>query len=260
MVEEIKKYFRGGNIKYSIYIKKLNTGEIFKINEEERILSASTIKLLIMAEAYNQAKQFKISLGDRIVIEESYRISDSILNLLDKSNTYTIRDLIILMIIQSDNTATNVLIDILGMDNINSFIRSLGLENTKLRRKMLDIDARKLGLENTTSAFDMGKFLELLYGGDIVDFESSMEMIEIMKRQLDNSMMRVHIPDEIDIAHKTGQLENLQHDVGIVFGENTDYVAVFMTWEAENNNYARFCIAEASGEVHRAICSRDNLI
>ena len=102
------------------------------------------------------------------------------------------------MIILSDNTATNILIDICGMDNINFTLKKLGLKDTKLRRKMMDLKSKNMGLDNYTSPYDMVKLLEVLNKNE--------EIISIMKKQLCNNKISHFIEKKIDFAHKTGDL------------------------------------------------------
>lgn len=250
MLNKIKDYFKDSELEYSVYIKNLKTRESLAINENKRVLSASIIKLFIMGEAFNQNEKGVIDFESRVKIKSQSRIPYSIITMLNPDNSYTIRDLVTLMIVQSDNTATNMLIEMLGMDKIMDFIEELKLKDTLLNRRMLDYDARKKGLENITTAYETGTFLEKLYKGEIVSSKASNEMLEIMKLQLDNTMMRFFIPEEFEIAHKTGELEGVQHDAGIVYGGNVDYIAVFMTWNSKSNSCARYSIARAAEEVH----------
>ena len=124
------------------------------------------------------------------------------------------------MIILSDNYATNILIDKLGIDNINKTIKEIGLKNTVLNRKMFDSDKAALGLENYISAGDIAYLLEKMYNKELIDEKSSEEMINILKNQRLNSKVPFFlqsIKPKVNIAHKTGEDTNITHDVGIVF-------------------------------------------
>jgi beta-lactamase class A len=250
MITEFETWIDKTKISYSLMIIDLKTGEKHGVSENKTVSSASTIKLLIMAEAFNQAENNIISLEQRILVKASDKVESSILTLLDIKNTYSLLDMIILMIIQSDNTATNILIDILGMDSINKFISSLGLENTRLQRKMMDFDAKERGLDNITCASDMAVFMERLYKGEIVNYKSSMLMMDIMKNQLDRTSLYLEIPDDTIIAHKSGQLDGIEHEVGIFYTKGRDFVFSMLTWEAESNNYARTSIGQLAREAY----------
>jgi beta-lactamase class A len=237
-------------MKVSFVIKNLNTGEYASYNENQTVPAASLIKIHIMAGIMRRIQEGKLSLKQRISVREEDKVPFSILTMLETGNSYSLNDLLTLMIVQSDNTAANILIDLAGMDQINKLISGLKLKNTVLRRKMMDFAARKAGRENLTTASDMARLMELLYRGAILEREYSAYMIEIMKQQLDTGMMRLLIPDETVIAHKTGELDGLDHEAGIVFGENGDYIFVVMIWDAVTNNEARQAIGRISKVVY----------
>jgi beta-lactamase class A len=230
----------------ALVVKNLLTGECASYNPRKRMPSASLIKLPIMAEIIRQVKTGKLRLQQRVAVKAEDKVAYSILTLLETDNNYSLQDLLTLMIIQSDNTATNILIDMAGMAEINRLCNDMALPDTILQRKMMDWNARQAGRENYTSALDMATFLDSLYRGEILDKASCMYMIEIMKKQLDNSMMRLYIPDETVIAHKTGELDGLAHEAGIVYHEKGDYLFVVLTWNAFTNNEARQAIGKIS--------------
>lgn len=227
-------------------IKNLKTGEKFVYNENELVPSASLIKIPIMMETLQQVEKKKLSLNQRIVVQDDVKVPYSILNLLESGNSYSLKDVMTLMIVQSDNTAANILIDLVGMDNVNNYIRSLGLKNTVLQRKMMDESARKEGRENKTTALDMANLLEIIYKGSKENNSYSVIMKNILMNQLDNSMMRMNIPDDTTIAHKTGDLDGISHDVAIVYLKNVDYIFCNLNWDAVSNNFARNSIGKLS--------------
>lgn len=250
MLKELDFNIDSSKIKYSLTVKNLKTQEVFNINENKKVSSASTIKILIMAEIMNQVEKGVLSLKQRIKVRAEDRIEYSILSMLDDENTYSLRDVVTLMIVQSDNTATNILIDIAGMDNINTFINQIGLNNTILQRRMLDFTAKQAGRDNLTSAGDMAIFLELLYNGKIVNNYYSTLMLDILRLQLDRTMMYMNIPDNVVIAHKSGELDFLDHEVGIIYAEKGDFIFSMLTWEAESNNFARKTVGNVSKIVY----------
>lgn len=227
-------------------IKNLVTGEKFAYNENVKVPSASLIKIPIMMEALSQVEEGKLSLNQRIVVQDDVKVPFSILTLLESGNSYSLKDILTLMIIQSDNTAANIIIDIVGMDNVNNYIKSLGLKNTVLQRKMMDVNARKAGRENYTNAEEMAELLEIIYKGDKHNYQHSTIMKNILVNQLDNSMMKLHIPDDTIIAHKTGDLDGISHDAGIVYTKNVDYIFCSLNWHAVSNNFARESIGKCS--------------
>ncbi|MDF2674226.1 MAG: putative beta-lactamase [Clostridiales bacterium] len=234
----------------SFVIKNLSSGELLSYGENEVISSASLIKIPIMGEVLRQVSEGSLSLEQRIIVNWEDKVPFSILTELSTGNSYTLKDLITLMIIQSDNTATNILIDLVGMDSINNFICNNGLSSTVLGRKMMDFNARKEGRDNYTTAMDMANILEKIYNKELVNKDSSILMMDILKKQLDNSMIRLFIPEETVIAHKTGGLDGIEHDTGIVLSEECDYIISVLTWNADLTYISKATIGEISRIVY----------
>jgi beta-lactamase class A len=231
-------------------VENLKTGEHAFFNQTQKVPSASLIKLPVMAEVIRQVKLGGLDLHQRITVKAEDKVDFSILTMLETGNTYSLQDILTLMIVQSDNTAANILIDLAGMDHINQTCNAMGLSATILQRKMMDQKAREAGRENYTSASDMARFLKLLYQGEVADKALSMLMMEIMKQQLDSSMLRLYIPDETVIAHKTGDLEGIAHDAAVIFHKKSDYILTVLTWNAVSNNEARQTIGQISKVVY----------
>lgn len=246
LYEEILAAIDLKKLNCAFVIENLKTGEKITYNENIVVPSASLIKIPIMMEILNQVKEGKLSLKQRITVEDNVKVPFSILNLLESGNSYTLKDVITLMIIQSDNTAANILMDLAGMDNVNNYVKNLGIKNTVLQRKMMDSEARKEGRENKTTAAEMAKFFEIIYKGEKAKESYSVSMKNILTAQLDNSVMRLNIPDDTLIAHKTGDLDGISHDAGIVYLPNVDYIFCGLTWDAVTNNFARETIGKIS--------------
>lgn len=207
----------------SFYYKNLTTNNTIGYNEEKIMLAASVIKLTVLVEAFKQIKEGKIKKEEFFITCEKDKVpSCGALNYMREDLKVTLEDLYVLMIILSDNYATNMLIDKLGIDNINKTIKEIGLKNTVLNRKMFDNEKAALGLQNYISASDVGYLLEKMYNKELMDEKSSEEMISILKNQRLNGKMPFFLHSlkpKIDIAHKTGEDTNITHDVGIVFAK-----------------------------------------
>lgn len=241
-----------GNI--AVVIKNLNTDSSIIINEEEIFPSASTIKLLIISALMKEINNGLIGIEDEITLLNKYKCGgDGILKELNEGNSFTIREIATLMIILSDNTATNILIDLLGMDKINAMAKELNLKNTQLRRKMMDSEAVKMGKENITTAKDMCHILELIYKGKVVSEECSGTILDILKRQQVGGRINLYLPEDIVIAHKTGDLDKLEHDVGIIYHPYSDYIICVLTKNVETNKEGREIIGKISLEVYNNI-------
>ena len=204
-----------------VYIKNLATGEVWARGEAEPIEAASVIKLPVMVEAFRAARDGELSLEERHALRDEERLpSCGTLKAMHEGIEMTLRDLVHLMIIVSDNAATNILIRRLGMEKINRTIEALGLTATRVNRVLFDSEASARGVINTVGARDMGRILEGLWRGEIVSKEASREMLDILLDQQLNGKLPFFLEDEgIDVAHKTGEDENLTHDVGILFAE-----------------------------------------
>ena len=212
--------FRG---EVGFYYKNLQTNEIIEYNEEKSMLAASLIKLTVLVEVFNQIDKGILKKDDEFITNDNDKVpSCGALNYMHSGLKITIKDLYTLMIILSDNYATNILIDILGIENINKTIKDINLKKTILNRKMFDEEKSSKGIENYTSAKDMGILLEKMYSGELINRNYSKEMIDVLKNQRLNGKIPFFLHSEkakIEIAHKTGEDNNITHDVGIVFAK-----------------------------------------
>jgi len=248
---KIKEFLKSINGNVSVVIKNLNNDELIKINQECVFPSASTIKLVIMSELLRQVKENKLNLDQTIILSDKMKTSgDGILKELNTGHEFTLQEILLLMIIISDNMATNILIDIVGMDNVNRMARKLGLKKTKLQRKMMDSVAAKSGRENYTSAYDMFRILELIYKGENIDKYHSNIMLDILKRQQAGGRLNLYLPEGILMANKTGSLDKLEHDVGIIYLPNCVYIICVLTNEINSNKDGREIIGNISKMVY----------
>ncbi|MDF2839282.1 MAG: hypothetical protein K0Q99_53 [Clostridia bacterium] len=231
---------------FSIILKDLKSGRVlFEKNADRQVPSASTIKIPIMIEAYRCFLAGSLDLNDRISIGNEKKVEFSLITAMNTDH-YTIRDLILLMMTISDNTATNILIEILGMENINKMSRSLGLEGTILQRKMMDFEAAKQGRQNLTVPREMLMVMEKLYKSKILTKAACTEMLKIMSTVVCRDFMIRDLPEYIKCAHKPGELEGVNHDVGIVFASATDYVLGIFATRLKDNISGRNDIAQLS--------------
>lgn len=204
-----------------VYYKDLTTGNLFEYNENQAFLAASVIKLPILTAVLSEINGGRLKKDEVLKLSTSDKVpSCGALAYMHSGLEVTIKDLCNLMIILSDNTATNMLIGTLGIQNINNIIEELGLKTTKLNRLLFDSEQQKLGKENYFSPAEIGLLLEQVYKRSLISEEASNEMEEILKLQQINSKIPFLIPENIEIAHKTGEDTGITHDVGIVFSKN----------------------------------------
>ena len=203
-----------------VFGKDLQTGEVWGYQADVPVIAASVIKLPILIEAFRQERDGLLSMDEEFRIRPEQKMpSCGALTYLHDGLAVTLRDLCVLMIIVSDNTAANLLIDRLGMDRINRTVRALGLTQTALRRKLFDTDASARGLENTITAAEMAILLEKMYHGACVSAAADAEMLGILADQRLNGKMPFFLHGT-KIAHKTGEDDGISHDVGIVYADH----------------------------------------
>ncbi|MGE5630568.1 MAG: serine hydrolase [Caulobacteraceae bacterium] len=223
-----------------IYYKNLSTGNTISLNENKGIISASVIKLPILVEAFHQMEKGAISKNDMVALCESDKMPFcGALSYMHNGLEVTVEDLCNLMIILSDNTATNMLIKLLGFDNINGYMRELGLKNSVLGRLLFDEEADKKGFRNIVSAEDIGMLYELMWEGKLVSPEASRQMLAILKQQQINHKIPTRLDEGGAVAHKTGEDTGITHDTGIVYAKEPFILCILSeeTNVAETNDF-----------------------
>lgn len=216
-------------------IKDLSTGDTFFRLPDTAFPQASSIKLAVLLELMRQDQEGKLALDEKhTVLRSEMTVGDpeAILNKLgDGTVTMTLRDLAVFMIVLSDNSATNILIDRLGMDNINAGLARLGLKQTKLRRKMIDLEAARQGHENVSTPREMGTLLETVRAGRALDPAHTQEFLRILglPKAPSESIFRHTLPGNVPIADKPGRLDAVRCDSGIIEVTGRPFILCVMT-------------------------------
>lgn len=210
-----------------IYAKNLDTGKEYALRADEQTRTASTIKLAIMAEAFRQVAQGKLNWNDELVItKEKKQGGTGVLSEFSDGTKIDLKTAVNLMIVVSDNTATNLVLDKVGTDNVNDFMDSLGLTDIKSMRKIggggdsrawLSDPRNKLFGLGRASPRQMVRLIEMMENGQLVSKEASAEMIAIMRRQQYKDGIGRGEPDTIPVASKSGALDRFRADVGILY-------------------------------------------
>ena len=191
--------------------------------------SASMIKVFLLATAMERVQQGTLSLDQTLTLHSSDKVGGAGVIAGYASGTELPLDTVLrFMITESDNTATNMVIDLLGMDAINEYIQRNGYHDTILQRKMMDFDAVAAGRENYTSAADLGHFFVKLYNHSCVTPELDDVMLGYLEGQTDTECFPAALPG-VTIAHKTGELGGLYDDGGIIYQEGKPFIMVGMT-------------------------------
>ena len=189
--------------KWSLYFKRLDTDQSIGISDDEKMVAASLIKLFVAGEFYTLAEQGELD------IEKYHNAPD-------------------LMISISDNGAANSLINACTMEKINEFAKEKGYEETELNRRMLEWN----GTENYTSARDCGRMLEEVLKGEYVSGEASERILEDLRNQKRTSKIPAGVPDGIETANKTGELDNVDNDAAIIWSPSCTYILCIMSSDA----------------------------
>ena len=226
--------------KISFWVEDTVTGEVSCANPDTEHIAASVIKLSVMLAAFKCFADGTLSPDETYTLREADKLPPcGVLTFLHEGLTVTMRDLVTLMIIVSDNTATNLLIDRIGIGKIGEIARSYGLNSLILRRKLFDEEASRKGIQNTVTARSVADFFRKLHRGELVSRESSKEMTDILLAQQLNGKLPFYPGEELPIAHKTGEDDGITHDAGIIYGEHP-VISVFLGSETDTAAYNRY--------------------
>ncbi len=238
--------------KVSVFAKNLDTGQTYTYNGDERVPTASTIKVAVMIEAFARVSEGRAKWTDQLVLTKAARYGGSgVLPELSDGLRLTLRDCVNLMMVVSDNTATNMVLDYLTTDSVNARMNSLGYKATRLMRRIggggesregKDPENKRFGLGATTP-HEMVQILERLDRGNIVSSAASKEMIELMKReQVRYAIARTVL--DVPMASKYGALDRLRSCVALVYSKRGK-IAIAITvndmpevnWSVDNPGY-----------------------
>lgn len=210
------------NVRVSLSTKSLTDGNItFSHRADERVPSASVIKLAIMLEAMERVKAGTLTLESIHALVKSEKVGGSgVLQNYPDQSQMSYRELLRLMMVESDNTATNIFINLLGRDAINQRMRTIGLTKSQLNRIMMDTLAVKQGRENYVTAQEMSTLLEKIYRNQVATPELCQEMINILEQNKGELTIPRLLPKDVVIAHKTGTLAYVRGDAGIVYAKS----------------------------------------
>ncbi|MEN6607305.1 MAG: serine hydrolase [Bryobacteraceae bacterium] len=244
--------------KVSLFAKNLDTGESYSIRGDERVKTASTIKLPIMTAVFAAAAEGRVKLDGEVALDKVNKVSGSgVLTEMTDGTRLRLIDLVHLMIVVSDNTATNTVLDQVPGDYVNEYMEKLGLKDTRSLRKVLgsgsDVprgvskagqveDNKRFGIGVSTPR-EMVTLIEKIERGEVVSQEASKEMIEILKRQQYKDGIGRTLW-ALPVASKSGSLDHLRADVGIVYSPQ-GRIAIAITcddipnidWSPDNPGY-----------------------
>ena len=246
-MKEIKRYLESRIGTYSFFFEDLESGFSYGYNENVQMTSAGCMKLPIAVSVIKYVENGFVSFLDRIKIEEADKVyGTGILHEFD-NREYTVFELLVAMLIQSDNTAANKLIDIVGIDTINRDIEALGLKNTKLNRKTSDERATSNGVENITSALDLSKIWKHLYNVTFLNKKNSTMLIDILRRQQIKNKLALYIPDNLkfEISSKTGDKTGVENDTALIHLQKGTFTFTVLSMGIPNSVYGTVTLAKS---------------
>lgn len=218
------------------------------LNDAKQRKAASVAKLFILTEAFRQAEQGNLDLNEMVNMSNYDIVGGSgVIGYLTDPPALRYRHLLELMIIISDNTASNILLDKVGIENINHFTEQIGCHTSKINRHFMDTKAQAKGNENYTSARDMVRLLNLYMQDNTFITEASRKHILtiLCHQQLQDKLPKyVDENDQVVFFHKTGELEGVEHDVAIIKYKNTVVEAAILTADWNNSGSGQSYIAE----------------
>lgn len=250
---------------FALAFRDLNDSTVsLFINEKETFHAASTYKVAVMIELFNQVASKKFQLIDSITITNEFRSivdqssytlyadDDSEKELYQRiGQRISLRDLNYMMITSSSNLATNLLVDFLNPSNIMSTMRSIGARDIEVIRGVQDIKAFESGMNNTVTAFDLLLLFEAINSGFFFAGLENKQMIAILKEQKFNEIIPALLPENIEVAHKTGSITRLHHDAGIVYlPDGRGYTVVLLLKNLDDFDSATGMLAEVSKLVY----------
>lgn len=228
----------GGSV--SVAVRDIKNAFDYSYNESERMWSASVIKVPVLVEAVRWLAEGNVARDTQFVLDGENRTPGSgVLRYMHDGIPLTYEDLMVLMVITSDNLATNMLIDHLSPEGITATMRSFGYTGTEVQRRIYDYEAMDRGLYNWIAAGEIADLCKRIYTKQAAGGEWDGLAFEIMCRQMDKERLRVLIPEEICVANKPGEVENIMHDAGVLWNADFCYSICITTsgWECRSDAF-----------------------
>jgi beta-lactamase class A len=252
---------------FAVAFKDLATGDELLIREKESFHAASTMKTPVMIEVYKQAGEGKFSMQDSVVVKNEFKsIVDGSPFSLDPEDDSekalyqqlgkkrTISDLVYDMIIVSSNLATNIIIEKVDAKNVTQTMRDLGANDIQVLRGVEDSKAFEKGMSNTTTAYDLMVIFDILAREEMVSHEASHAMTDILLDQRFNDIIPKKLPKDVRVAHKTGNINGVHHDSGIVFlPDGRKYVLVLLSKNLADEEAGKEAMASVSELIYKHV-------
>jgi beta-lactamase class A len=237
----------------AVMVKNLKTGETYALNADEVMPTASLIKVAVMAETYCQSTEGKVKLDTMVTLKKDDKAPGSgiLTNHFSDGASFPLRDAVHLMIVYSDNTATNLVLEQIGIANTGVRMEKLGLANTKINAKVFKGSTtsvnpeatKKYGLGSTT-AREMVQLLELIEQGKVATPEACQEMLKHLKACDDKFTIARHLPAGMELAFKTGAVSDARTGAGIAYTKAGPVAFCVLTTANEDKRWVHENAAE----------------
>ncbi|MFC1546974.1 serine hydrolase [Candidatus Neomarinimicrobiota bacterium] len=257
-------------VEVGLAFEDLQSGKNIFINETLQMHAASTMKVPVMIVVFKQAAEGRFNLTDSITVVNSFRSivdgspysmdvdedsDNTVYHLIGKQTT--IYDLTFQMITVSSNLATNILIELVGAENVMATLNTVGVENMQVLRGVEDLKAYELGMSNTTNAVDMMRVMSAIAQDAVVSPESCEEMRKILLAQEFKNKIPALLPKDVKVAHKTGSITRINHDCAIVYlPDGRSYSLTILTRGIDDHDQSAILAAELSRIIYDAMMGR----
>ena len=230
-------------------------GEAIEFQADLPLVAASVIKVPIMVEAFRRFGEGTLSPDMVVEIRaEHKKPSCGALTYMHDGLKVTVMDLVTLMIIVSDNTASNLMIDLLGVESVNRTMEQLGIPGICLRRKLFEPELSRQGIQNTITARGVGMLLDRMARGALLGGEADAKMMEILGDQRLNGKLPFFLHSmDVDVAHKTGEDDGTTHDCGVIFAKQP-FVVCMLSNDVDVPKFERV-MQDAALELYE-LCNR----
>ncbi len=238
-MKEVRRYLEDRLGKYSFYFEDLKSGFIYGYNEHVKMTSAGCMKLPVAMAVIKDVEEGKISLNDPVLLESRDRVEGSgILKHLN-SREYTVNELVIVMLVESDNTATQKLVSLIGFDELKAKFREMGLNNT-----MNDMPGSPI---NLTTSFDLSLCWKILKDGEYLTKEHSRYIIELLKSENKKKKTGFYLDESLKekIASKAGDMPGVENDTTLIELQKGDFVFTIMSSDLPNSVYGLVSLAKS---------------
>ena len=246
-MKDIKKYLESRVGKYSFFFEDLKSGYVYGYNENVCMTAAGCMKLPIAVSLIKAVEDKKTDFMTNIKIDRKDKVYGTGIIHEFNEREYTVFELLVAMLIQSDNTAANKIIDIVSMDRINEDIISMGLKNTKLNRKTTDERNKNPDIENITSAYDLTKIWKHLYDGTFLSKDNGQMLIDILRRQQIKNKLALYLNDDlkVEISSKTGDKKGVENDTEFIELPSGTFAFTVLSMDIPNSVYGTVTLAKS---------------